>query len=486
MAEADSPDHRQQAHLDLLRADLAYVHNRGNDASPLLFAAAGRLEGIDAHRSRMTYLDALMSAIFAGRLAKPGGSIAEIAKAAGVAPPPTRYCPTNLLLDGLAAQYNTGYASGLPQLRAALAGFTTGAASEADLRHLYLAGVLAIRLWDDERWDALSARHLDLVRAAGALGELPPALTSRTYLLLFTGNLTAAATLTDEAASIAEATGSHLTPYGALGIAALRGDEARTRALVTSSLADATDRGEGVGVTFTEWANAILHNGLGRYPEAFAAALRATAFEVDPGSSIWASVELIEAAIRSGHRETATAAHRALADHTTAAGTDWALGSQARCAALLAEGEAAETLYREAIQRLRRTRIRLYLARTHLLYGEWLRRERRRADAREQLHTAQRMFESMGVHAFADRAQRELQATGETARRRVPVSATPELTAQEARIARLAADGLSNPEIATRLFLSARTVQYHLGKVFAKLGITSRAQLDTALPDAGT
>ena len=337
-------------------------------------------------------------------------------------------------------------------------------------------------MWDDDRWDALSARHLQLARETGALSELPLALTSRAYVLLFSGELTAAALLTDEVQAVMEATGSHLAPYGAMGLAAFRGDEARALALIEATIEDVTRRGEGVGITFAEWANAALNNGLGHYGQALAAAQRACSFDDDPGSLLWATVELIEAAARTGLTGAAASACDRLEDMTSASDTQWGLGIRARSRALVSDGELAERLYREAIARLARTRLRVDLARAHLLYGEWLRRERRRNDAREQLRTAYGMLGAMGVGAFAERARRELRATGEIAHKRPPSAQHGELTVQEAQIARLARDGLSNPEIGARLFITARTVQYHLGKVFSKLGITSRSQLGRVLP----
>jgi DNA-binding CsgD family transcriptional regulator len=482
MAEAGPLGDDQQAGVDLARAQLAYVANRGSDAPPLLIRAAGRLEPIDPDLSRATYLDALSAAIFAGRLASPGGGVLEVARAAGAAPPSHAARAPDLLLDGLAASYNEGYGAGLPMLRTALASFGADMSAEDELRWLWLACVTAMRVWDDDRWDELSARHVHLARESGALSELPLALTSRAYLLLFAGELTAAASLIDEAQAVQDATGSNLASYGALGLAALRGDETGTLALIEATKDDVNRRGEGVGITFAEWANAALNNGLGQSQNALAAAQRATAYHADPGSSIWPGVELIEAAARSGMTETATNAYRGLAEMTTASGTNWGLGVEARSYALLSEGEAAELLYRESIARLGRTRLRIDLARAHLLYGEWLRRQRRRTDAREQLRTAHRMLEAMGVEAFAERARRELQATGATAHRRTATTRHAALTAQEAQIARLARDGLSNPEIGNRLFISAHTVQYHLRKVFAKLDINSRNQLARVLP----
>jgi DNA-binding CsgD family transcriptional regulator len=482
MAEAGPLTTSQQATADLIRAQLAFVTNRGSDAPALLLRAARSLEPIDAGLSRATYLDALSAGIFAGRLASPGSGVLEVARAAATAPPPPRgpRAP-DLLLDGLAASYNDGYATGAPMLRRALASFDGGLSAEEELRWLWLASVAAMRVWDGDAWDALSARHVRLARGTGALSELPLALISRCYLLLFAGDLTAAASRTAEIEAVKEATGSSMAPYCVLGLAALRGDEAETLALADATIKEVTRRGEGVGITFAEWASAVLHNGLGRYQDAEAAARRATSYEADLGSMIWPSVELIEAAARSGMPETAADAVKRLVVMTDSSGTDWALGLQARSRALVSRGEEAERLYQESLERLGRTRLRLDLARAHLLYGEWLRRERRRTDAREQLRRAHDMLCAMGAEAFAERAGRELRATGETARKRTPVR-QEDLTAQEAQIARLARDGLSNPEIGTRLFISAHTVQYHLRKVFAKLGITSRSQLDRVLP----
>jgi DNA-binding CsgD family transcriptional regulator len=484
MAERGPLSDTQQAHADLVRAQLAFVTNRGSDAPLLLLKGASRLRHIDPGLCRATYLDALSAGIFAGRLATPGSSVLEVARAAGTAPPPPQAPRAHdFLLDGLAAQYNEEYAAGVPMLRAALTAFGTGMSAEDELHWAWLACVAAaIRVWDDDCWEALSARHVQLARETGALSELPLALTSRAYMLLFAGELGAAAVLTEEAQAVMEATGSHLAPYGAMGLAAFRGDEARALALIEATIEDVTRRGEGVGITFAEWANAALNNGLGHYDNALAAAQRACIFDDDLGALLWATVELIEAAARTGMTEAAASAYDRLEEMTSASGTHWGLGIQARSRALVSAGEAAERLYREAIDRLGRTRLRLDLARAHLLYGEWLRRERRRSDAREQLRTAHGMLEAMGAAAFAERARRELRATGETARKRSPSAQHDELTAQEAQIARLAREGLSNPEIGARLFISARTVQYHLGKVFAKLGITSRSQLGRVMP----
>jgi DNA-binding CsgD family transcriptional regulator len=483
VAEAGPLGEFEHARADLVRAWLAFATGRGSEAPSLMLAAARLLEPINADLARMTYLDALGLAIRAGHLAGPGGDVLTVARAAGAAPSPRTPGAIDLLLDGLATQYNDGYAAALPILRKALSAFASGMSPEQEVRWLSIACVAAMRVWDDDGWEALSARHIRLARDLGALSELPYALGSRTHLLLFSGELTAAAALTGEAQAVKEATGSNLAPYGALGLAALRGSEAEASALVEATLRDVSLRGEGIAITVFEWANAVLNNGLAQYHKAMVAAQRAAENPWDLAFATWAVIELIEAAARSGMHEIAASAYQRLAEQTAASGTDWALGVDARSNALLSEGKAAERLYREAIARLSKTRLRVDLARAHLLYGEWLRRERRRSDAREQLRTAHRMLEAMGMEAFAERARRELQATGAAARKRTVSARHEELTAQEAQIARLARDGLSNPEIGTRLFISSHTVQYHLRKVFTKLGITSRSQLDRVLPD---
>jgi DNA-binding CsgD family transcriptional regulator len=421
--------------------------------------------------------------MFAGRLASPGGSIIEVARAAGAAPPPHSPRPPDLLLEGLAVHFTQGYATALPLLRQALAAASTGTSADEEPHWYWLACVAAYHVWDDVGWELLSQRYIRLVRQTGALTELPLALDRRARPLLFAGELTAASALLDETRTVEEAIGSAPWPYGALSLAAFRGQEASAAELIKDLMQDATRRGEGLGITAAEWANAVLSNGLGRYEAAMAAAQRATAYHGDLGFSNWALVELVEAAARSGMTEAAAGAYRRLTAMTSLAGTDWALGLAARSRALLSEGDEADGCYREAIARLGRTWLRVDLARAHLLYGEWLRREQRRRDAREQLGTAWEMLEAMEVGGFAERARRELQATGETAGRRASASGGAELTAQEAQIARLARAGGTNPEIAARLFLSPRTVQYHLGKVFTKLGISSRSQLRQVLGD---
>lgn len=468
-----------RARVDLVRAQLAFVTKRGSDAPPLLLKAAKQLESCDAPGSRLTYLEALSAAMFASRLAV-GTGIMEVAQAAASPLPADPRLP-ELLLCGLAAHFTEGYLAGLPILRRAISVAGSNTASDDELRWLWLAGIAALHIWDDESWDVLSARNVELARAAGALTDLPPALSSRALMLLSAGELTAAESLIQEAQTVTEATGDRVSPHGALGLAAFRGRQPEATTLLEATRKDVARRGEGVGLTIAEWAEALLNNGIGNYQTAMTAAQRAAEHPDDVGVSAWAAVELIESAVRSGMRGIAADALARLVEMTSLSGTDWALGIEARSRALLDDGADTEGLYREAIDRLGRTRMRAELARSHLLYGEWLRRERRRTDARAQLRTAHGMFDAMGMAAFAERARRELQATGETARRHAAGIRDDQLTAQELQVARLACDGLTNPEIGARLFISARTVQYHLRKVFAKLDISSRSQLDRVL-----
>jgi DNA-binding CsgD family transcriptional regulator len=482
IAETGAITDLQQARIDLIAADLAFVTNRGSDAPSLLLKAANRLEPIDADLSRATYLQAFSAAMLAGRLAL-GGGVLEVARAAEAAPPPRHATRTpDLLLEGLAAHFDSGYEAGLPILRRALDDFGIGMSVDEQLRCHWVAGVVAPHLWDDDRWYLLSDRHVQLARGVGALSELPLALNMRAFTMLLAGDLTGAASLVGEFQVAMDATGSHLAPYAELGLAALRGRQAEAAALIDATTREMNVRGEGIGIAVAEWANAVLNNGLGSYEKAMQAAQRATACSVEMVTPSWATAELVEAAVRSGHNDVAADALRRLAERTTPSGTDWARGVEARSRALLSEGDTAERFYRESIESLGNTRVRTELARAHLMYGEWLRRERRRVDARAQLRIAHDMLEAMGMDAFAERARRELQATGETARKRTIATGDEQLTAQEAQIARMARDGLTNPEIAARLFISARTVQYHLRKVFAKLGIESRMQLDLVLP----
>jgi DNA-binding CsgD family transcriptional regulator len=483
VAEAGAISDLQQARIDLIAADLAFVTNRGSDAPSLLLKAASRLEPIDVDLSRATYLQAFSAAILTGRLAV-GGGVLEVARAAAAAPPPRhpKRAP-DLLLEGLAAHFDGGYEAGLPILRRALEVFGIGMSVDEQLRCHWLAGVVASHVWDHDRWHLLSHRHVQLARRVGALSELPLALGMHAVTMLFAGDLAGAASLVAEHQIAVDATGIRISSPSELGLAALRGRQTEAAALIDATITEASLRGEGVGIAVAEWATAVLHNGLCNYEKAMQAAQRATAHSVEMVVPSWATAELVEAAMRCGHNDVAADALRRLTERTIPSGTDWGHGVEARSRALLSEGDAAERLYHESIERLGRTRVHAELARAHLLYGEWLRRERRRVDARAQLRIAHDMLGAMGMEAFAERAGRELQATGETARKRNVASGDEQLTAQEAQIARMARDGLSNPEIAARMFISARTVQYHLSKVFTKLGIASRAQLAGVLPD---
>jgi len=483
MLETASLTEVQQVNFNLQKAQLAFVTQRGGQASALLLDTAKRLERIDPELARATYLDAISAAIFAGPLAAPGGDLLTVAHAAAAAPVP-EHAPgvPDLLLEGTAVSMRDGSTAGMPILHAALAGFDDMSAEE-QLRWMWMGCISAMRVWDGERWEALSTRYVQLVREAGALSELPLALTVSGYMRLIAGDLHAAEALAEELETLTEAIGGGLAPYCTMALASLRGEEERATALVAATIEDANQRGEGIGTVYAEWAAAVLHNGLGQYDEALAAAQRSTAYDYDVAPRNWALIELVEAGVRVERTDLASRACAVIGEMAAASGTSWVLGVHARSQALLADSEQeAERLYHEAIAHLSKTRMRVDLARAHLLYGEWLRRARRRADAREHLRTAQSMGEAIGLAAFAQRAARELQATGETARPRTGHAGPPQLTAQEARIARLARDGLSNPEIGTRLFISSHTVQYHLRKVFTKLNITSRSQLDRVLP----
>jgi DNA-binding CsgD family transcriptional regulator len=343
-----------------------------------------------------------------------------------------------------------------------------------------MVAVAATHIWDDESLDVITARHVDLARAAGAMTQLPLALSARAWNLLYTGDLVSAEAVLHEAQSVTRATGDRFATSADMALLGFRGDQAGLSALIDANTSDVMIRGEGTWLTVAEYAGALVNNGIGDHAAALVLARRA-AEQPDLVTPVRAAVELVEAAARCGAVTIATQALTTLAETTTAAGTDWALGVEARSAALLAKGPEAERLYRQAIELSGRTRIRTELARAHLLYGEWLRRERRRIDARVQLRSAHEMFDEMGMTGFAERARRELSATGETARKRSVAASRPQLTPQEEQVTRMAADGLTNSDIGARLFISPKTVQYHLTKVFTKLDINSRSQLHQAL-----
>jgi DNA-binding CsgD family transcriptional regulator len=472
----------EQARAQLLHAQVTFAMTRGRDAPPLLLKAAKRLESLDPALARGTYLEAFAAALSADRLVH-GGDAREVADAVLAADwaPSTRAC--DVLLDGLARLTCEGYVAAAPALKVALKAFRDEPlAEEEELRWLWLASRVARALADDEAWDELTARHLELARGTGAFSVLPLALTDRMDAELVAGRFAVATSLAAEADAVVEATGSHLAQRTSIMLANWRGRDAEAVALIEAQQQEVIRRGEGLWVVANDWDSAQRYNGLGRYDEALAAAERAREDSHELGQSIWVLTELIEAAVRSGHPERATDPAAQLAERARAAATDLALGAYARVAAMLAEGATAERLYKEAIERLSRihTRRSQRLARAYLLYGEWLRRQHRRIDARESLRVAHAMLADMGADGFAERARRELQATGETARRRT-ADTLDDLTQQEAQIARLAADGQTNPEIGAQLFLSPRTVEWHLGKVFSKLGISSRKALSSAL-----
>jgi DNA-binding CsgD family transcriptional regulator len=480
----DKPaDERQRAQIDLVSAQLAFASSRGSDATPLLLAAARRLESLDVELARQTYLDAFSAAQFAARL-NNGASITEVAQAVRSAPrrPADELTAGDLVLDAFVA-VSEDYPAAVPLGRTALARLRDDASVPRErLRWLWQGCVLALELWDDESAYALSRRHLRTAREMGALSELPLALGSHTPILVFSGELAEAAALAEEARSVLDAAGISETPYGALVLAAWRGEEQAARELTEVAMREASSRGEGVGVAICEYARAVLCNGLGQYGEALAAASGACADPTEMVAHNWGMIELIESAARTGRTDLAEDTLHRLARKSQACRTDWALGIEARSRALLSEPDLAEREFRKAIDHLSRARVRAELARAHLLYGEWLRRANRRVDSRTELTRALDMFTDMGIGGFAERTHRELLATGATARART-VAAAVQLTEQEALIARLARDGLSNPEISAQLFISTRTVEWHLRKIFTKLGIRSRQQLRLAVAD---
>ena len=478
IADAGPLDELGRAQVQRVRAQIAFDLRRGRDAPPLLLAAAQRLGPLDAELSRETYLEALLAAIYAARLAA-ATDVAEIARAALAAPLGPEPLPARqLLLLGLATRLTDGYANAAPMLKQALR------AHRDELQQLdWLSvaySIAAMDLWDDRAWFDYASGQAQLARATGTLTLLPYALDYLAGNHIQAGELSLAAGLITEAQGLDPGIREQTLPYIALQLAAWRGDESTVLNLTEVMTAGAYARGEGCALTVTEYATAILYNGLGQYGPALDAARQAAAAD-DIGTSSWALSELVEAASRTNRRQVASDAMDRLSERARASGTDWAMGIEARSRALVQDGEPAEALHLEAIERLSRCRMAMHLARARLSYGEWLRRENRRVDAREQLRSAHDAFVSFGAEGFADRARRELLATGEKVRKR-QYETRDELTPQEAQIARLARDGRTNPEIAAELFISARTVEWHLRKVFAKLGISSRRSLHDALP----
>jgi DNA-binding CsgD family transcriptional regulator len=471
----------ERAQVERLRAELVFMLTRDGGAPALLLKAAKRLEPLDVMLARETYLEALSAAQLAGRLAV-GVQVREAAEAARAAPPPLGPPRAqDLLLDGLAVRFTDGFKAGAPILQHAVRAFRHAELSaDEGLRWLFRASTTAFDLWDDESWEVLASRHLRLAQDTGAVAVLPLALTLRVAMHVFAGELSEAVPLIDEINVVVSATGTRIAPYGELLFAAWRGREEEAQALMLATKREVIAGGEGVGLSIIEWANALLASAAGRYEQARSFGQSASEHREEMGVSAWGLVEVVEASSRLGDIKGATDALRRLSESTSASGTNWGLGVQARSRALVCDGQEAESCYRDSIELLRSTRVRPELARAHLLYGEWLRRAKRRMAAREQLRTAHQLFDSMGAEGFAERARRELRATGELARKRSFDTIT-ELTAQELQIARLAADFHRNSEIAAELFLSTRTVEWHLRKVFTKLAISSRRELRSAL-----
>lgn len=475
-AESARLDELAGARTDLLRARIAFASGLGSDAPPLLLKAAARLEQLDLDLARETYLTGWLAASFAGNLTGAGGFL-EVSRAARALPAASAPRPVDLLLDGLARSYTDGRAAAAATLRRTVQVFTSGSVTrEQGLRGGWMAATL---LWDDQAAREIMRRQVDLARAAGALDELPLSLTSLATSAVTAGEFAEAAALIAEIDAICQVTGSRIAPYPAMYLAALRGDRSALDPLVAVAVEAARSGGQGAVGPYVSWVSAVFHNGHGDYPQALDAAREATGAG-HPFVSLWALPELIEAAVRAGDTSAAAAALDALAESARAGGTAAGLGLEARAHALVGDAGAAEDRFRTALEQLGHTRLRPDLARAHLLYGEWLRRMNRRVDAREQLRLAHRLLGELGLEAFAERARRELLATGETVRKRRK-KAPSTLTAQELTIARLAVDGRTNAEIGAQLFLSARTIEWHMRHVFTKLGVTGRRELPGAL-----
>jgi DNA-binding CsgD family transcriptional regulator len=468
----------ERARANLLRAQVAAAS--GNKEAPTLLEAGRRLEPLDIDLARQTYLDALCATVYGGSVAS-GCQPVEVARRALAAARPEPPRAIDLLLDGLALKITEGYSKAAPALRRALDAFESDDVSVVEgLGWGWLACYVASTLYEHDRQYELATRHVRLAREAGALMILPNTLGQLVGIHLRNGELGTAAALMEEVEAAVSATGGHVSMHLRLSLAVFQGREAEARNLIDAIEAVGAN---GLGGHVVLWGSALLYNSLGRYADAMGAGLREHDDLEPVVSPAWVRPELIEAAVRCGARDVATGALERLAENTQASSTGWALGLEARARALLAEGDEAERLYREAIEHLTGAGSDVDLMRGHLLFGEWLRREGRRVDARRELRTAAEAFRAMGVQAFADRAARELLATGETVRRR-SIETNDELTPQERQIAHFARDGLSNPEIGARLFLSPRTVEWHLRKVFGKLGIHSRHELESALPSA--
>lgn len=479
MAEIGPLDDAQRARLRLLRARTEFHLTQSSKVPGMLLDAAAELAPVDVALSRETYLHAMDAAIIIGSR-EPGCGVPEVALAAGAAPPPPELPrPADFLLDGLVRTFTQGFAAGAPELRRALEafckhGFDGEALGEMGSRHwLWLASRTALAIYDDDLLHELTDRNVRLAREASALTTLSRALNAQSVEKVLSGDLVRATELADESVAISLACGAVPLRHGQIFVAAWRGDEAETRRFYAESTEGAI--GNGSELALVHCVLAVLHNALGNYSAAHEAATQACQSYLLVATSL-ALPELVEAASRAGATEDARAALELLEARARASGTQWAQGLAARSRALTSDGPTAEKSYREAIERLERTRATAYLARTHLVYGEWLRREGRRQAAREELRTAHEMLSDIGADAFAARAAVELRATGEHPRKRTSPT-TDELTPQELHVARLVATGATNREVGTQLFLSPRTIEAHLRNIYPKLGITSRRQL---------
>jgi DNA-binding CsgD family transcriptional regulator len=480
------------ARADLLRGHVTFAAGHTGDAATALLEAARRLEPLDLDLARETYLSAWGAAILTvgggggadGAGGGGGDVLEEICRCVLALPsPPDGPRPLDLTLEGLALLITDGHAVAAATLQRA-AKVLTSIPVEDVLRWGWVATRASSAVWDYEGFHAISARQVQLVRDVGALAQLPLFLSPMGVARAWMGDFAGAEAVAAESASVAARTGNRFPPHVLVLLRAMQGREAEAAAAIASVIEESAASGQGAAATFAHGAAAILHNGLAHYKEAASAARQAAANPFDPWSALWALPELVEAAARMGEDELARDALDRLAVMTQPSGNDAALGIEARSRAVLSVGADADDLYREAIDRLGLTRLRPELARAQLLYGEWLRREGRRVEAREQLRTALDLLTAIGMEAFAERARRELIATGEKVRKR-GVETRDQLTPQEEQIAGLARDGCTNPEIAAQLFLSARTVEWHLGKVFAKLGVSSRRELTAALGQRG-
>jgi DNA-binding CsgD family transcriptional regulator len=484
VADSEAPDEFVRARVQLVRGLVASASNAGGEAPLQLLKAAKRLAPLDSALAHRAYSDAWGAALFAGHLASPGGDLVEVSHAYRAAHrPQVPRRPFGRIVDGLALLVTEGAAAAEPTLRQGLHELLTGdVLAENWLRWTALAQTAAVANWDFDTWSAVTERVVDLARALGALADMPRPLSDLALISTWRGDLESAAALVAEQDAITEATGTRIAPSGALLLAAYRDRTDEVVTLVDATIADSVARGEGRGVDLARWSVAIHYNGVGRYAEALSMARPVSV--TSPGLLTWMLPERVEAAVRCGQQDTAVSALREFERFANPGESNWGLGIQQRLRAIVNDGDEAESLYRESIERLGDTQVLAELARSHLVFGEWLRRKNRRFDARRQLHLAHDTFVAMSAAGFSQRARRELLATGEHVRARRE-DTREDLTSQEEHIARLARDGRTNPEIAAELYLSARTVEWHLGKVFAKLGISSRRALKDALRSHG-